>query len=95
MRPATVGAVGGEWGGAVLLVAENAPPGRRGLYGSDPQIGLGLGLVLGTGVSALLGQVLDPQTFLSIGWRVAFLLSVVLVGVGLLVRLKVMETPEF
>ncbi|MBW0101652.1 MFS transporter [Pseudonocardia sp. KRD291] len=88
-------AVGGEWGGAVLLAVENAPPRRRGLYGSVPQIGLGLGLALGTGVFALLGQVLDPETFLSIGWRIAFLLSVVLVGVGLVVRLKVLETPEF
>ncbi|RZT87348.1 putative MFS family arabinose efflux permease [Pseudonocardia sediminis] len=88
-------AVGGEWGGAVLLAVENAPPGRRGLYGSVPQIGLGLGLALGTGVFALLGQVLDPETFLSIGWRIAFLISVVLVGVGLVVRLKVLETSEF
>lgn len=88
-------AVGGEWGGAVLLAVENAPPGRRARYGSVPQVGLGLGLALGTGVFALLGQVLDEATFLSIGWRAAFLLSVVLVAVGLVVRLKIMETPEF
>ncbi|TCK22064.1 MFS transporter [Pseudonocardia endophytica] len=88
-------AVGGEWGGAVLLAVENAPPGRRATYGSVPQIGLGLGLALGTGVFALLGEVLDEQTFLSVGWRVAFVLSVVLVAVGLLVRLRVLETPEF
>lgn len=88
-------AVGGEWGGAVLLAVENAPPGRRARYGSVPQVGLGLGLALGTGVFALLGQVLDEATFMSIGWRAAFLLSVVLVAVGLVVRLKIMETPEF
>ena len=88
-------AVGGEWGGAVLLAVENAPPGRRGLFGSVPQIGLGLGLALGTGVFALLGRALDPQTFQTVGWRVAFLLSIVLVGVGLVVRLRVLETPEF
>jgi MFS family permease len=88
-------AVGGEWGGAVLLAVENAPPHRRALYGSVPQIGLGLGLALGTGVFALLGEVLDEQAFLSVGWRVAFVLSVVLVAVGLLVRLRILETPEF
>ena len=88
-------AVGGEWGGAVLLAVENAPPGRRGRYGSVPQIGLGLGLALGTGVFALLGEVLGEQTFLTIGWRIAFLASAVLVGIGLVVRLRVLETPEF
>jgi MFS family permease len=88
-------AVGGEWGGAVLLAVENAPPGARARFGSVPQIGLGLGLALGTGVFALLGEVLDEQTFLTVGWRVAFILSVVLVAVGLLVRLRILETPEF
>ena len=88
-------AVGGEWGGAVLLAVENAPPGRRGRYASVPQIGLGLGLALGTGVFALLAETLDEATFLAIGWRVAFGVSVVLVVVGLLVRLTVLETPEF
>jgi MFS family permease len=88
-------AVGGEWGGAVLLAVENAPPGRRAQFGSVPQIGLGLGLALGTGVFAILGQVLDAQTFQTVGWRAAFLFSVVLVVVGLVVRLRVLETPEF
>jgi len=88
-------AVGGEWGGAVLLAVENAPPGQRGRFGSVPQIGLGLGLALGTGAFALLAQVLDEQTFLTVGWRIAFVLSLVLVAVGLLVRLRVLETPEF
>ncbi|MCU1662131.1 MAG: major facilitator transporter [Pseudonocardia sp.] len=88
-------AVGGEWGGAVLLAVENAPPGWRARFGSVPQIGLGLGLALGTGVFALLGEVLDEQTFLTVGWRAAFVLSVVLVAVGLVVRLRILETPEF
>ncbi|MEJ2861639.1 MFS transporter [Actinomycetospora flava] len=88
-------AIGGEWGGAVLMAVEYAPNGRRGLYGSTPQIGLGLGLALGTGVFALLGLVMDDAAFLSWGWRVAFIASLVLVGVGLVVRLAVMETPAF
>ncbi|MDD7939714.1 MFS transporter [Actinomycetospora lutea] len=88
-------AIGGEWGGAVLMAVEYAPHGRRGLYGATPQIGLGLGLALGTGVFALLGLVMDDAAFLSWGWRVAFIASLVLVGVGLVVRLAVMETPAF
>lgn len=88
-------AVGGEWGGAVLMAVEYASKGKRGLYGSFPQIGLAVGLVLGTGVFALLGAVMSDDSFLSWGWRVAFMLSAVLVGVGLFIRLKVMETPAF
>ncbi|MCW2134529.1 MFS transporter [Arthrobacter sp. VKM Ac-2550] len=88
-------AVGGEWGGAVLMAVEYAPKGKRGLYGSLPQVGLALGLVLGTGVFALLGAVLSDEAFLSWGWRIAFIMSAVLVGVGLFIRLKVMETPAF
>ncbi|ALE72871.1 major facilitator transporter [Pseudonocardia sp. EC080610-09] len=88
-------AVGGEWGGAVLLAVENAPKGRRGLYASVPQIGLGLGLALGTGAFALLAEFLDDDAFLSWGWRSAFVVSVLLVVVGLAVRLTILETPEF
>jgi MFS family permease len=88
-------AVGGEWGGAVLLATENAPPGRIGRFGSVPQIGLGLGLALGTGVFALLGEVMSRDAFQSYGWRIAFVASVVLVVVGLVIRLRVLETPEF
>jgi len=75
-------AIGGEWGGAVLVAVEYAPPGRRGLYGSTPQIGLGLGLALGTGAFALLGAVMDDAAFAAYGWRIAFLASVVLVVIG-------------
>ncbi|RBY93808.1 MFS transporter [Blastococcus sp. TF02-8] len=88
-------AVGGEWGGAVLLAVEYAPPGRRGLYGAMPQVGLGLGLALGTGAFALLGSVMDDDAFTGWGWRIAFVSSLVLVLVGLVVRLKVLETPAF
>jgi len=88
-------AVGGEWGGAVLLATENAPPGRIGRFGSVPQIGLGLGLALGTGVFALLGEVMSRDSFQSYGWRIAFVASVLLVAIGLVIRLRVLETPEF
>ena len=88
-------ALGGEWGGAVLMAVEYAPPGRRGLWGSSPQIGLGLGLALGTGAFALLGAAMDNQDFLAWGWRIAFLISIVLVAIGLVVRLRVFETPAF
>jgi metabolite-proton symporter len=88
-------AVGGEWGGAVLMAVEYAPRGKRGFYGSMPQIGLAIGLALGTGVFALVGYLLPDSAFLSWGWRIAFMLSAILVGVGLYIRLKVMETPAF
>ncbi|HZZ45898.1 MAG TPA: MFS transporter [Pseudonocardia sp.] len=88
-------AVGGEWGGAVLLATENAPPGRIGRFGSVPQIGLGLGLALGTGVFALLGEVMSRSAFEAYGWRIAFVASILLVGVGLVIRLRVLETPQF
>jgi metabolite-proton symporter len=88
-------AVGGEWGGAVLMAVEYAPPGKRGFYGSMPQIGLAIGLAMSTGVFALLGYLLPDEAFLSWGWRIAFMLSAILVGVGLYIRLKVLETPAF
>ena len=88
-------ALGGEWAGAVLLSVEHSPDGKRGLFGSIPQIGLALGLALGTGVFALLQVALDEQAFLTYGWRIAFLVSIVLVVIGFVVRLKVDETPAF
>src|SRR5947199_10771901 len=86
--------IGGEWGGAVLMAIEYAPKERRGFYGSWPQIGVPAGLFLATIVVALLSMVSD-QAFLAWGWRVAFLLSALLVGVGLYIRLKILETPMF
>ncbi|WP_217630824.1 MFS transporter [Modestobacter sp. DSM 44400] len=87
-------AVGGEWGGAVLMAVEHSPEGRRGLYGSAPQMGVPAGLLMATGVFALVSTLPDEQ-FLSWGWRVPFLLSALLVIVGLVVRLKVAESPDF
>lgn len=87
--------LGGEWGGAVLMAFEYAPPEKRGLYASIPQIGLALGLCIASGVVAALSYGLTEEQFLAWGWRLAFLLSAVLVAVGAYIRLNVMETPEF
>ena len=87
--------LGGEWGGAVLMTFEYAPQEKRGLYASIPQIGLAIGLCLASGVVALLSSLLTDAQFLSWGWRLAFMLSIVLVAIGMYIRLNVMETPEF
>ena len=87
--------LGGEWGGAVLMTYEYAPPEKKGLYASLPQIGLSLGLCLASGVVALLSFSLTDEQFLAWGWRIAFLLSALLVFVGLYIRLAVKESPEF
>jgi len=86
--------VGGEWGGAVLMAVEHAPPGSRGFYGSWPQIGVPAGLLLANGVFIVFSRMPEDQ-FLSWGWRVPFLLSIVLVGIGLLIRIRILETPAF
>ncbi|MGH9140249.1 MAG: MFS transporter [Vicinamibacterales bacterium] len=86
--------VGGEWGGAVLMAVEHAPAGSRGFYGSWPQIGVPAGLLLSTAVFAQVARLPEDQ-FLSWGWRVPFLLSLLLVGVGLIIRLRIVETPVF
>jgi MHS family shikimate/dehydroshikimate transporter-like MFS transporter len=83
--------VGGEWGGAVLMAVEHAPEGRRGFYGSWPQMGVPAGLLTGNLVFLAAAAWL-PDSW---GWRVPFLLSLVLVGVGLFIRLRIMETPAF
>lgn len=87
--------LGGEWGGAVLMTYEYAPKNKRGFYASLPQIGVGLGLCLGTGVTAVLSNMLSDADFLEWGWRVAFMLSALLVFVGLYIRLTIQETPAF
>jgi MFS transporter, MHS family, shikimate and dehydroshikimate transport protein len=87
-------ALGGEWGGASLLVVEHAPTGRRGLFGSLVQIGFPLGLVTSSGVFALVTRMPDAD-FRSWGWRIPFLLSILLLGVGWFVRARVAETPVF
>ena len=86
--------VGGEWGGAVLMAVEHSPPGRRGFYGSWPQMGVPAGLALATGMVAIFSS-LPGDMFLNGGWRIPFLFSAILVGVGVYVRLKLMETPAF
>lgn len=88
-------AVGGEWGGAVLLATEHAPAGRRALFGAFPQIGPPLGFVLAAVVFTVTTSATGPAGFLAWGWRVPFLLSVVMVAVGLWVRLRVTESPVF
>lgn len=87
--------LGGEWGGAVLLATENAPPGKRAWYGMFPQLGAPLGFVCSTGIFLLLTQWLSDAEFFSWGWRVPFLASALLVFVGLYVRLQLAETPAF
>lgn len=86
--------LGGEWGGAVLTAVEHAPERRRGFYGSWPQIGVPLGLVLSTAVIFMVAR-LPEEAFLSWGWRIPFLLSILLLAVGMYVRLRVEETPVF
>jgi MHS family shikimate/dehydroshikimate transporter-like MFS transporter len=86
--------VGGEWGGAVLMVVEHAPAGRRGLYGSLVQIGFPAGIAASTGTFLLLSS-LPESSFLAWGWRIPFLISSILVGVGLFIRLRIAETPAF
>jgi MFS family permease len=88
-------ALGGEWAGAVLLAVEHSPRRKVGLFGSYPQVGLALGLALGTGVFAVLRTTLSETAFLDYGWRIAFGAGLVLVLIGLVVRLKIDETPAF
>ena len=86
--------VGGEWGGAVLMAVEHAPRGARGFYGSWPQIGVPAGLLLSTAVFTAFSWLPEDQ-FLAWGWRVPFLLSIFLVALGLVIRMRILETPAF
>ncbi len=87
--------VGGEWGGAVLLAVEHSGGERRGLHGAWPQMGVPFGLLLSTGLFAFLSARMSEAAFLAWGWRIPFLVSVVLVAIGLFVRLRVLESPLF
>ena len=87
--------IGGEWGGAVLMAFESAPEKKRAFYGSLPQVGLALGLMLASAVIGILSWALSEEDFLAWGWRVAFLLSAALVAVGAYIRLTVTETQDF
>lgn len=87
--------LGGEWGGAVLLATENAPPGKRAWYGMFPQLGAPLGFLGATGIFLLLTETMNDAQFLAWGWRIPFLSSAALVFVGMWVRLRITETPDF
>ena len=87
--------LGGEWGGAALLATENAPAKKRALYGSFPQLGAPIGFFFANGMFLLLSWLLTDQQFIDWGWRVPFLLSAVLVLIGLYVRVSLHETPVF
>src|ERR1700729_3781633 len=87
--------LGGEWGGAILLAVENAPPNKRALYGMFPQFGAPIGFLFSGGTFLLLSRWLSDKQFFSYGWRLPFLASAVLVLLGLYVRLKITETPVF
>lgn len=87
--------LGGEWGGAVLLATEYAPPQKKAWYGMFPQLGAPLGFLLSNGSFLILGNFLSNEDFLSWGWRIPFIASAILVFVGLYVRLNIEETPDF
>ncbi|WP_337182619.1 MFS transporter [Shinella sp.] len=87
--------LGGEWGGAVLLATENAPPGKRSWYGMFPQLGAPVGLFLSSGIFWLLLHFMSQDALLAWGWRIPFVASIVLIVVGLWVRLSITETPAF
>jgi MFS family permease len=87
--------LGGEWGGAALLATENAPPRKRALYGSFPQLGAPIGFFFANGTFLLLSWLLTDEQFMSWGWRVPFIFSAVLVLIGLYVRVSLHETPVF
>ena len=87
--------LGGEWGGAVLLATENAPPGKKAWYGMFPQLGAPIGFMISIGTFLILGKTMTDQQFFNFGWRIPFIASAILVWVGLYVRLKITETPAF
>ena len=87
--------LGGEWGGAALLAVENAPPGWRARFGMFPQLGAPVGFIAANGLFLVFSSILSDAQFLAWGWRIPFVLSAVLVGLGLWVRTKLAETPAF
>ncbi|MEG2173664.1 MAG: MFS transporter [Desulfovibrionaceae bacterium] len=87
--------LGGEWGGAVLMTYEYATEGKRCLYGSLTQLGLSIGMFLASGIVGLMTLLLSEEAFLSWGWRIPFLISIILLGIGYYIRISVMETPDF
>jgi MFS family permease len=88
-------AVGGQWGGAMLLATENAPKARRGLYGSIAQAGVPVGVVLANLAFLAVNAAMSPEAFMSYGWRIPFLFSIAFVGVGIIIQLRVEDTSPF
>ncbi|GAC1449755.1 MAG: MFS transporter [Pseudarthrobacter sp.] len=88
-------ALGGEWSGAALLATENAPANKRAIYGTFPQLGAPIGFIIANVIFLVASYTLSPQAFMDWGWRVPFLLSAIMVIIGLWVRLKLIETPAF
>ena len=88
-------AVGGQWGGAMLLATEYAPPDKRGFYGSFAQVGVPVGLVLGNAFFLILTAVMSPEAFEAWGWRIPFLASIVLIGLAMYIQLRLEDTPAF
>src|SRR6478609_9428295 len=95
MRFAQGLALGGEWSGAALLATENAPANKRAIYGTFPQLGAPIGFIIANVLFLVFSYTLTPQAFSDWGWRVPFLVSAVMVIIGLYVRLKLIETPAF
>ncbi|WP_278020669.1 MFS transporter [Flavobacterium ginsengisoli] len=87
--------LGGEWGGAVLLAIENAPPNKRAWYGMFPQLGAPIGLLLSGGTFLLLTDSMSNEDFMNYGWRIPFIASAFLVIIGFYIRTKITETPSF
>lgn len=87
--------LGGEWSGAALLATENAPAGKRAIYGTFPQLGSPIGFILGNVFMVVLSSSMDDATFMEFGWRIPFLVSLVLVIIGLWVRFSLLESPSF
>jgi len=87
--------LGGEWGGAVLLATENAPPSKKAWFGMFPQLGAPIGFLCSTGVFLAITELMTDQQFAAFGWRIPFIASAILVFVGLYVRLRISETPAF
>jgi metabolite-proton symporter len=88
-------AVGGQWGGAVLLATESAPANRRGFYGSFAQVGVPVGVILANLLFLLVNALVAPEAFASWGWRIPFIMSIVLIGIGMYIQLRLEDTPAF
>ncbi|WP_406422769.1 MHS family MFS transporter [Streptomyces sp. NBC_00873] len=95
LRVAQGMAVGGQWGGASLLALEHAPPNRRGLYGAIPQLGVPFGMITGNLVFILVGHLVGPEAFDSWGWRIPFLLSIVMLPLAYAIHRNIEDSPEF